>query len=69
MNPELLHALEELWRKYPHWRFGQLVCNVAGWADANPWDVEDQQLLEEIRKQEAYQRSLNQAEPSEELTR
>ena len=69
MNTELLHALEELWRKYPHWRFGQLVCNVAGWADVNPWDVEDQQLLEEIREQDSYQRSLNQAESSEEVSR
>jgi hypothetical protein len=69
MNMELLNALEELWRKYPHWRFGQLVCNVAGWADVNPWDVEDHQLLEEIRKQAAYQSSVNQAESSEEVSR
>ena len=68
MNTELLNALEELWGKYPHWRFGQLVCNVAGWADVNPWDVEDQQLLEEICKQVAYQNSLNQAESSEEVS-
>lgn len=42
---ELFAALAELCRKYPHWRFGQLVANVAGWADVEAWDVEDEQLL------------------------
>jgi hypothetical protein len=42
---ELLAALGELARRYPHWRLGQLVANVAGWADAEIWDVEDGQLL------------------------
>ncbi len=42
---ELFATLAELSRKYPHWRFGQLVANAAGWADADPWDVEDEQLL------------------------
>ena len=42
---ELFAALAELSRKYPHWRFGQLVANVAGWADVDAWDVEDEQLL------------------------
>ena len=41
----LLQALTELCERYPHWRFGQLVSNVAGWADAEVWDVEDSQLL------------------------
>lgn len=31
--------------RYPHWRIGQLVANVAGWADADVWDAEDGQLL------------------------
>lgn len=42
---ELLRALAELARHYPHWRFGQLVANVAGWADVDIWDAEDRQLL------------------------
>ncbi len=41
----LLRTLTELCDRYPHWRFGQLVSNVAGWADAEIWDVEDPQLL------------------------
>jgi len=31
------------------WRFGQLIANVAGWADQEIWDVEDQQLLAAAR--------------------
>jgi len=42
---DLLAAIAELSRRYPDWRFGQLVANVAGWADCEIWDVEDQQLL------------------------
>lgn len=42
---ELFTKLAELARLYPHWRTGQLVANVAGWADVDMWDVEDEQLL------------------------
>lgn len=42
---EVFARLAELSRRYPHWRIGQLVANVAGWADADVWDVEDEQLL------------------------
>ncbi|MFM9964839.1 MAG: hypothetical protein ACKV2Q_26840 [Planctomycetaceae bacterium] len=41
----LLKRIDELSRRYPDWRLGQLVCNVAGWADADTWDAEDEQLL------------------------
>jgi len=60
---ELFRALEVLGQAYPHWRLGQLVCNVAGWADVDVWDVEDGQLLEAIRKQQDYQRALAAAKP------
>ncbi len=43
---ELLAAIAELSRRYPDWRLGQLVANVAGWADQEIWDIEDEQLLE-----------------------
>ena len=43
---ELLSVIAELAERYPHWRLGQLISNVAGWADVNIWDVEDEQLLE-----------------------
>jgi hypothetical protein len=32
-SSELLETLAELQQRYPHWRFGQLLANVAGWAD------------------------------------
>lgn len=45
----LLDVLAELSRHYPAWRFGQLVSNVAGWADVEIWDIEDDQLLAAAR--------------------
>jgi hypothetical protein len=42
---DLVETLVELRRLYPDWRFGQLISNVAGWADHDVWDVEDEQLL------------------------
>lgn len=45
----LLSAIAELSRRYPQWRLGQLVANIAGWADQEIWDVEDTQLLEAAR--------------------
>ena len=47
---DVFAALAELARRYPHWRIGQLVANVAGWADAEIWDVEDAQLLAAARE-------------------
>jgi len=41
---ELFDALAELRRHYPAWRLGQLISNVAGWADQNVWDVDDDEL-------------------------
>ncbi len=48
MTPQriaLLKAINQLAERYPEWRFGQLVSNVAGWADAGLWDIDDEQLL------------------------
>jgi hypothetical protein len=42
---DLLEEIVELSRRYPNWRLGQLVANVAGWADQDIWDVEGEQLL------------------------
>ncbi len=46
---ELLEAVATLWDRYPHWRLGQLVANVAGWADQDVWDAENEQLLDAAR--------------------
>jgi len=45
----LMSAIEQLCERYPHWRLGQLVANVAGWADQEIWDVEDDKLLTAAR--------------------
>jgi hypothetical protein len=48
ISPErqkLVQAIVALCDRYPHWRLGQLIANLAGWADADTWDVEDEQLL------------------------
>ncbi|HJT31988.1 MAG TPA: hypothetical protein VJ783_08025 [Pirellulales bacterium] len=47
---EIIAALSELCERYPHWRLGQLVANVADWADRGVWDVEDEQLLEAAQR-------------------
>ena len=46
---DLLEVLAELRCRYPAWRFGQLIANVAGWANEEVWDVEDDALLEAAR--------------------
>jgi hypothetical protein len=46
---DLLTVMAELCQRYPDWRFGQLISNVAGWADQEIWDVEDKELLQAAR--------------------
>ncbi len=46
---ELLAAVEALGRRYPDWRLGQLIANVAGWADQDVWDADDERLLRAAR--------------------
>ena len=46
---DLLDVLAELRCRYPAWRFGQLIANVAGWANEEVWDVEDDALLDAAR--------------------
>jgi hypothetical protein len=55
---EFLATIAQLCERYPNWRFGQLIANVAGWADQEIWDVEDEQLLEAARQH------LEEVEPS-----
>jgi hypothetical protein len=58
---DLLAAIEKLCERYPHWRLGQLVANLAGWADEDIWDIEDQQLLTAAR---AHLAQLTPREPA-----
>jgi hypothetical protein len=45
---EVLAKVEQLWRMYPDWRLGQLIANVASWADTDIWDLEEDGLVDEI---------------------
>lgn len=47
---DLFAALAELARRYPDWRFGQLVSNVADWSGQTAWDAEDAELLAAARR-------------------
>jgi hypothetical protein len=47
---KLLAAVTELSEQYPKWRLGQLLANVAGWADVDIWDADDSDLLAAARK-------------------
>ena len=44
----VLGKVGELWRMYPDWRLGQLLANVAAWRNTDVWDMEEEELTEEI---------------------
>lgn len=51
--PLVLQEIERIWRAHPDWRLGQLVCNLAAWADPTQnivWDVEDEVLVAEVQR-------------------
>jgi hypothetical protein len=50
--PLVLQEIERFWRLHPDWRLGQLICNLAAWADPTQnivWDVEDEVLVAEAQ--------------------
>jgi hypothetical protein len=63
VRENVLHLIARMSTRYPEWRLGQLVANVALWArqptepnDTAIWDVEDAELLA------AMERHLSHAE-------
>ena len=42
---ELLDVLATLRAHYPEWRLGQTISNVAGWADQDVWNIDDDRFL------------------------
>ena len=53
---QILKLLETTNERYPEWRFGQMVANIAAWArqpsepnDSGVWDVEDEEFLAALR--------------------
>jgi organic radical activating enzyme len=49
--PEVLAEIERLWRMVPDWRLGQLIVNVAG---GDPFNVEDDRLIELVKTLAEY---------------
>lgn len=47
---EVLAVVERMWRLYPDWRLGQLLENVAAWAEQPMWDLEEDALVAEIER-------------------
>jgi hypothetical protein len=57
IRKQLLDRIAEMTDRYPEWRFGQLVANLAAWAcqptelhDTGVWDVEDEELLTAVER-------------------
>lgn len=51
--PVVLEQIERIWKHHPDWRLGQLVSNLAAWADPARdavWDIEDDVLVAEIER-------------------
>ena len=51
--PLVLQEIERIWQAHPDWRLGQLICNLAAWADPERnivWDVEDEVLVAEAQR-------------------
>ena len=50
---ELFAALRELHRRHPHWRFGQMIVNLAAMSGTTrpgePYDVPDERLVKAAR--------------------
>jgi hypothetical protein len=65
IRAKLIQALEEIGQRFPNWRFGQLIDNLAGWADVSTWDIEDDQLLEAARSYLDNPRAVPDEEPSQ----
>jgi hypothetical protein len=46
--PTVLRELERIWSRHPDWRLGQLISNIASWADEDVWDIEEDEMISEI---------------------
>lgn len=53
-DDELFGALREMRQKYPDWRLGQMIANLATWTEGahhdQIWDIEDSELVETARR-------------------
>lgn len=60
---ELFDVLEEFCRLYPHWRFGQMIANIASMTSSDIWDMEDEQLIASARRHVDYRKKVLGLEP------
>lgn len=44
-----LLELEKIWKKYPDLRFGQFITNVFSKLEIDPFFIEDEILIQEIK--------------------
>ena len=44
------NRLAKAWRQHPDWRFGQLIVNVFGKMEADPFFPEDEEMIQFIEK-------------------
>ena len=42
--------LAKVWKKVPDWRFGQLITNVFGTLENDPFFLEDDEVIETFEK-------------------
>ena len=63
VRENVLRLLGQMSERYPEWRLGQLVANVAAWArlptephDTGIWDVEDEEMLSALERHLAQAR-------------
>lgn len=51
---EVIDAIEKMMARYPDWRIGQLISNVATWArgatSESIWDMENREFVAAVRK-------------------
>ena len=47
---EFCKKLAEYWKEEPDWRFGQLMMNVLGSCERDPWFYEEDEMLEVFEK-------------------
>ena len=48
--PIFLKELENYWNKVPDWRFGQLISNVLGTCERDPFFYEENEMLDVFKK-------------------
>ena len=46
----MLELLGEVWKQYPDWRLGQVICNATGLKPSPIFNVEDDAMADCLRR-------------------